>query len=98
MLRSNVIYTILLGIIFLSFGLSLDREDEINIDTAGSSHWIAEKAQDDKMILHPLTQKAFSSLDKQHLSPENWDQEEILLMLMNLKQIPNSYSNYETKK
>lgn len=95
MLRSNVIYTILLGILFLGFGLSVDREDEINIDTAGSSHWVAEKAQDDKMILHPLTQKAFSTIDKQPLSPENWDQQEILLMLINLKQIPNNYSSYE---
>lgn len=83
----------------MSFGLSVDHEDEINFDAGSSSHWIAdEKAQDDKVILHPLTQKAFTTLDKQHLSPENWDQEEILLMLMKLKQIPNSYSSYETNK
>ncbi|MGD8747299.1 MAG: hypothetical protein PVI44_02430 [Balneolaceae bacterium] len=62
MLRSNVLYTTVVGILFLFFGFILEQEDNIQINIDQATHFVVKDTLGRKTGYNPLTNTKFDEI------------------------------------
>lgn len=89
MLRNNLLYTFVLGFLFIVFGYFIDQEDSLHIETTdGTVQVIDERSQksDLRSVDEPDVRREAQDLQSRQI----WEQEEMLFMLMELKKIQSA--------
>ncbi|MGM0546657.1 MAG: hypothetical protein ACQEST_08040, partial [Bacteroidota bacterium] len=84
-LRNNLIYTFLLGFLFIGFGLSLNEADTIEFDTEDTTHWISQKHGSNQSYLTGEELNNLHFRDNNQLMEKALNQTELLILLMRLK-------------